>query len=127
MRRGAAAGGTFYSAKKWGGNCLPCPPFTDAPVVSLTRINRDVIFAANMYHIYIHKYSYLWAVHLKSLIWADCHNKRWGNSKNDSDDEQKRETVAVQKKGRLQSEQVNPVQNWPLRSRCIAIGFMYSD
>ena len=40
MRRGAAAGGTFYSAKKWGGNCLPCPPFTDAPdrVISLLEI-----------------------------------------------------------------------------------------
>ena len=31
MRHGFAAGGTFFSAKKWGGNCLPCPPFTDAP------------------------------------------------------------------------------------------------
>ena len=30
MRRGAAAGGAFCSAKKWGGNCHPCPPFTDA-------------------------------------------------------------------------------------------------
>ena len=26
MRRG----GVFYSAKKWGSNCPPCPPFTDA-------------------------------------------------------------------------------------------------
>ena len=30
MRRGAAAGCVFYSAKKWWGNCPPCPPFTDA-------------------------------------------------------------------------------------------------
>ena len=32
MRRGAAASGAFYSAKKWGGNCPLCPPFTYAPV-----------------------------------------------------------------------------------------------
>ena len=32
MRRGATAIGAFYSAKEWGGgNCPPCPPFTDAP------------------------------------------------------------------------------------------------
>ena len=38
MRRGAVAGGTFYCAKKWGGNCSPCPPFTDAPANTFPRI-----------------------------------------------------------------------------------------
>jgi len=42
MRRGAVAGGTFYCAKKWGGNCSPCPPFTDAPAVTYTKCLNDL-------------------------------------------------------------------------------------
>ena len=35
MRRGAAAGGAFYPAKKWGGNCPPCPPSLTPLVIVL--------------------------------------------------------------------------------------------
>jgi len=44
MPRAATAlpGGNFYSAKNWMGNCPPCPPATDAPVIYnwLTQTKR---------------------------------------------------------------------------------------
>ena len=69
-------------------------------LVGVTRINRNVIFAANITSMYIHKKIVICGLFISNqLIWADnCHNKRWGNSKNNRDDEQKHETVAVQKK-----------------------------
>ena len=48
MGRGAATGGAFYPAKKWGGNCPPCPPFTYAPVIvmhlSFVKLGLNKVF-----------------------------------------------------------------------------------
>ena len=43
-RRAAAAGGAFYSAKRWGGNCPLCPPYSYAPDIYVPAVNENTYF-----------------------------------------------------------------------------------